>query len=194
MRAPRFLRRARANVRYRAGQFFRGLHARLSPSEIASVRSLLSPAELRLFLAMEPRDRRHSMDVLRWLEVTAGSDKPSEALRKAALLHDVGKGRMRVWDRVAYVLMEGVSPRLVDFLGSPERPEPGAGGGTRWRRALWRLRHHAELSARVLSEAGTDQQVVALVAAHIGDRPGAAAAASSIDPELARLVEADRVS
>lgn len=176
---PRLFRRTRARLRYRGGQFFHGFRARLVPSEIAVVRGLLSPAELRLFLAMDPRDRRHSVDLLRWLEVTAGSKRPSEALRRAALLHDVGKGRLWVWDRVAYVLLEAVSPRLADVLGAPE--------GARWRGALWRLRHHAELGARALAEVGTDPRVVALVAAHTDGF-------AREDPELARLIEADHAS
>lgn len=143
------------------------------------VRALLNPRELRLFLALEPRDRRHSYQVLRWLEVTSGPTPPSEVLRKAALLHDVGKGQLWVWDRAAYVLLEAVSPRLVDLLA--------AQAGARWRRALWQLRHHADLGARVLAEAGSEPRVVALVRAHT-DRAAAA------DPDLARLIEADRAS
>jgi putative nucleotidyltransferase with HDIG domain len=183
VRFPRPLRRATARLRYRARQFFRGFHARLSPVEIAVVRSLLSAPELRLFLALDPRDRRHSYDVLRWLEVTAGSRKPSGSLLKAALLHDVGKGRLGVWDRVAFVLLEHVSTRFVDILGSAK----GEPEGARWRHALWRLRHHAELGARVLSEVGTDPRVIELVARHTGRDAGS-------DAELAQLIEADRAS
>ena len=183
MRLPRELRRAGSRLRYRAGQFFRGFRARLSPVEIAVVRSLLNPPELRLFLGMEPRDRRHSYDVLRWLQVTAGSHKPSEQLLKAALLHDVGKGRLRVWDRVAFVLLEHISPRFVDVLGAAQdAPE-----GLRWRRALWRLRHHAELGARLLGGTNTEPRVIELVAGHTRLDAGG-------DNELARLIEADRAS
>lgn len=179
MRLPPPLRRVRARVRYRGGQFFRGFRTGFTTEELAAVRALLSPVELRLFLAMEPRDRRHSYDVLRWLEVTAGSQEPSDTLRKAALLHDVGKGRLGVWDRVAFVLVEAASPRLVDVLGAP--------GGSRWRTALWRLRHHARLGADALSQAGIDARVIELVASHTGASP-------SGDRELARLIEADRAS
>jgi putative nucleotidyltransferase with HDIG domain len=179
MRLPALLRRARVRVRYRGGQFFRGLRTRFSAQEMAAVRALLSPAELRIFLAMEPRDRRHSYDVLRWLEVTAGSQPPSDALRKAALLHDVGKGQLWVWDRVAFVLLEAASPRFGSGFGAPH--------GSRWRQALWRLRHHARLGADMLTEAGVDTRVIELVAGHTG-------AGAGTDRELARLIEADRAS
>ena len=150
---------------------------------MATIRTALAPAELRLFLAMEPRDRRHSYDVLRWLDVTSSSDQPSQALRKAALLHDVGKGHVWVWERVAFVVLEAASPRFVDVLGAPQGPG--------WRRALWRLRHHGELGARVLTEAGTDPRVIALIAWHTTERHPTD---RSTDPELARLIEADHAS
>lgn len=161
--------------RYRAAQFLGGLRTVLTPSEVALAHDVLRPPELLLFAAMEPRDRRHSMNVLQWL--LAGDPRTSAPLRTAALLHDLGKGRLWAIERVAFVLLEALDSKLVDALARAEGP--------RWRQGLWRLRHHAPEGACILEAVGTDPHVVALVAAHADSSP-------SDDLEHERLREADR--
>ncbi|MDP2328320.1 MAG: HD domain-containing protein [Dehalococcoidia bacterium] len=158
--------------RYRVYQFTRGLHPHLAPGEVAEVRGLLRPEEFRLFLHAEPRDRRHSLDLYRLLV----AEDASPAMLVAALVHDVGKGRVATWHRVAFVVLNGVSPRLVSAAAA----ESGAG----WRRALWRLQHHAALGAQALEAAGADVRVVELVRAHTGPPP-------ADDAEVARFIVAD---
>jgi hypothetical protein len=167
---------------YRAGQFARGLRGALTTQEITEVRRLLSRDELALFVAMERRDRRHSMDVLLALRARAASRGvvPGHELEAAALLHDVGKGDLLVWDRVAYVLLGRVSTRLLDRVAN-------ARGGAR-RRAAWRLHYHARLGADHLREAGSHPRIIDLVVRHT-DRP-----VESDDAELAWLVAADEIS
>jgi hypothetical protein len=157
--------------RYRAYQFFHGIRPHLAPAEIAEVRGILRPAEFRLVLLAEPRDRRHSMDLYRLLQ----REGASEAALRAALLHDVGKGRLAVWHRVAFVMLRAVAPGLLHRVASE-----GAG----WRGAFWRLEHHAALGAAMLAAAGCEPRVVELVRGHTGSPP-------ADDPELARFIEAD---
>ena len=166
------MRFALASVRYRVGQVLRGFRPALHAHEADEVRRLLSDGELQLFLPLDARDRRQAVDVMRWL---LQRTEPSTDLLAAALLHDVGKRGIRLRDRVAFVLLEAVSPRLVDRLGA-ERD-------ARWRRALWTLRHHARLGADLLAGAGTRPRVVALVADHTG--------AAGDDAELGWLIAAD---
>lgn len=158
--------------RYRVRQFTRGLRPHLAPGEIAEVRGLLRPEEFRLFLHAEPRDRRHSLDLYRLL----AAEGASPAMLVAALVHDVGKGRLATWHRVAFVVLNGVSPRLVGAAAA----ETGAG----WRRALWRLQHHAVLGAQALEAVAADARVVAIVRAHTGRPPAG-------DAEVARFIVAD---
>lgn len=166
-------------TRYRVGQVTRGFATGLSPAEVQLARSLLGASELRLFASMHPRDRRHSMDLLH--ELSRAGDRegePSRELRRAALLHDVGKGHLELWDRVGFVLLHAASPALTEALGDEL--------GMSWQRALWRLEHHAALGAERLVGAGSEDRVVELVRAHTSDLHEVGA-----DPELVRLIEAD---
>lgn len=165
--------------RYRVGQVLGGFRTAVDPEDARRIVALLSEAELQLFLSMRPRDRRHGAETLRHAERLSADQPaaPSRELLIAALLHDVGKGPLRVEDRVTYVLLRAISPRLVDRLARAE--------GLRWRGALWRLRYHAEVGAAQLSAIGSAPRVVELTALHHDDP------VPSDDAELAWLLEAD---
>ena len=135
------------------------------------MRALLREDARALFLGMDARDRRHSMDMLLWLRARGHA---STALEVATLLHDVGKGRLRLVERVAFVLLGA--------LGAARRDRwcvEGAG----FRGALWRLRHHARLGGERL--AGTSTERVRWLIAHHTD------ALPPDDEELRWLMAAD---
>jgi len=105
---------------------------------------MLPPDATRLFETMPVADRRHALDVCGRL-LAAGHDDPDVLC--AALLHDAAKGhRMRLWHRVAGVLLEAVAPRLLRRLASPD---PAS-----WRHPFHLYLHHAELSAEMALAAG----------------------------------------
>ena len=161
---------------YRAGQFFRGFTTAVDPHDARTVTALLSPEELQLFLAQRPRDRRHAVLTMHHLERIAAIDgaTPSDELRTAALLHDIGKGPLRVEDRILLVLLEAVSESLVDRLALEH--------GSRWR-----LRHHATLGAAQLTAAGSTPRVIELTSVHHLPAPEG-------DRELAWLLAADEAA
>lgn len=165
------LRRAR----YRVRQFTHGLRPFLAPREVEEARARLSAAEFVLFLAAEARDRRHSLDLFAALRATGAGE--SELV--AALVHDVGKGSLRTWHRIAFVLLNAAVPHLGRRLE--------AAHGAPWRQALWRLRHHARLGAERLEGAGSEARVIELVRRHTEEPP-------TDDPELARFIAFDNWS
>jgi len=140
---------------YRSRQFFRSVGASIEDSEKAEVARLLNEDQRRLFFSMTARDQRHSVDVLHMLLDQGHRD---EDLLSAALLHDVGKGRVRLWHRVAYVLIRAASPRLLRKLASS--------GDSSWRGALAAIANHADRGASLVSAAGASDRVVLLVRCH----------------------------
>jgi hypothetical protein len=144
-----------ARAAYRSRQFFGALRARLEDEERAEVAAHLTPAEQHLFYSMDLRDQRHALDVFRVLN--SGGQRDASLLA-AAFLHDVGKGPIRLWQRVAFVLLRAASPRLLRRLAS------GEGGG--WRGALARSLDHAERGAGLAEAAGSTAETVRLIRLH----------------------------
>jgi len=158
---------------HRSRQFFRSLGASISDDERQEVAQRLSEPLRRLFFAMTPRDQRHSVDVFHQL---LGQGQADPGLLIAALLHDCGKGRIRLWHRVAYVLVRAASPRLLDKMASGE--------SSGWRGALDAIRDHARRGAALVEAAGAPEDVVALVRHH-------EEAGKAPDPRVALLRAAD---
>jgi len=137
----------------RVGQFFGHLTARVSTDDEALARALLPERAWPLFDGMPVADRRHGLDVAARL-LAAGHD--DRDLLAAALLHDCAKGhRMRIWHRVGGVLLEAVSPRLLERLASPDAAS--------WRHPFHLYLHHAGLSADEAVAAGCSPRVAAFI-------------------------------
>lgn len=138
---------------HRVGQFFGHLTARVRPDEAELARRLLPGTAWPLFAAMPVADQRHGLDVASRL-LAAGHDDPD--LLAAALLHDAAKGdRLRLWHRVAGVLLEALTPRSLARLASPD---PGS-----WRHPFHLYLHHAGLSADAARAAGCSARTVAFI-------------------------------
>jgi hypothetical protein len=138
---------------HRVEQFFGHVRASVTPSETATARRLLPDAAWPLFAAMPVADRRHALDVVVRLLV-AGVDDPD--LLAAALLHDAAKGhRMRLWHRVAGVVLEALAPGRLRRLASPDPHS--------WRYPFHLYLHHANLSADAAAAAGCSTRTVAFI-------------------------------
>jgi hypothetical protein len=138
---------------HRVGQFIGHLTARVDPGEIERARQLLPDTAWALFAGMPTADRRHALDVAARL-AAAGQRDPD--LLAAALLHDAAKGhRMRLWHRVAGVLLEAVAPRALARLASPDQRS--------WRHPFHLYLHHAALSADAALAEGVSPRAAAFI-------------------------------
>jgi hypothetical protein len=152
---------------HRVGQFIGHLKARVGPDEEARAQRLLPEAAWPLFMGMPTADRRHALDVTGRL-LAAGQADPD--LLAAAMLHDVAKGeRMRLWHRVAGVLLQAVAPRALATLATPEERS--------WRYSFHLYLHHAALSAEAAGQAGCSERTTDFIrgSASPADAPLAAA-------------------
>jgi hypothetical protein len=133
-------------AKYRLWQFWHNLSpSNLEPSEEEEIVSILSADEMDLFSRQDLADMRHSFRVMRTIK-ESGND--SVDLLKAALLHDVGKTRVKIvwWDRPVVVLAEALIPTFA------ERWSNGSGKG--WSRPFVMKAKHAEWGADAASAAG----------------------------------------
>ncbi|HET6381419.1 MAG TPA: hypothetical protein VFH63_10390 [candidate division Zixibacteria bacterium] len=152
---------------HRVEQFLTHVTARVAADEEALARQVLPRPAWRLFAAMPVADRRHALDVVRRL-MAAGWDDPE--LLAAALLHDAAKGRrMRLWHRVAGVLLQALAPALLRRLASPDPRS--------WRHPFHLHLHHAELSAEAALAAGCSPRTAAFIRGTSGEADAQQAAA-----------------
>ena len=138
---------------HRVGQFIGHLTARVDPGEIERARPLLPDTAWALFSGMPTADRRHALDVAARL-AAAGQRDPD--LVTAALLHDNAKGhRMRLWHRVAGVLLDALAPKALARLASSEAQS--------WRYPFHLYLHHAALSADAALVAGCSPRAATFI-------------------------------
>jgi putative nucleotidyltransferase with HDIG domain len=167
---------------YRVRQFVQAAGAWMRPEDAEEVRRYLSPAAAELYQAMPRYDQQHALHVLRTLQ---GKGHTDPDLLAAALLHDVGKtvhqtGALRLWHRVAVVLMRALRPGLLEQIG---KDRPGS-----WRQPFHVQQHHAAMGAELARAAGCSERTVELILHH-EDR-----SSQERDPLLAVLRAADDVN
>lgn len=149
------------SLTYRTRQFALALTARVRPADEAFVRAWLPTLALQaLFFSMGPAMQAHHIAVAR--DLLAGGERDPD-LVAAALLHDVGKGRLSVSYRVALVVLKQAAPGLLRrWAARPYRD---------WRGPLYQAWHHPRLGAERAAAAGASARTVDWIARHQGD-PG----------------------
>jgi putative nucleotidyltransferase with HDIG domain len=158
---------------YRTRQLLTALRGRVSDSEMAEARSVLGPASYTLFAAMPRQYRRHGLTVYRRVRENGCNDT---IVWRAALLHDCGKHDpaagtyVTVVHRVLVVLLENLplGNKLARALALRGKRNPGD-----WLFYPFYLsRNHPRLGAELAAQAGAPPEVVRLIAAHHGHKPG----------------------
>jgi HD domain len=141
-----------ARASHRARQFFGALRPRVAPEQRADAYRYLDGPQRAVFESMMLRDQQHGIDVYRRVAAAAPDDR---ALLAAALLHDCGKGRVALWQRVAHVLLGATAPSLRARIASQR--------GAAWRQAFWRLLHHPELGADMVAQTAADPDTIRMI-------------------------------
>jgi len=144
-------------IAYRVKQFASALVGSFQPVDVNVLQRYLPSAEAELFLRQDAALQQHSLRVLRILESQGCRDV---VLLEAALLHDVGKsgGRIRLWHRVAKVLLDAVSSALSERLGSDDADS--------WRHPFYVQAYHPALGAEMIRAIGGDSAIAELIADH----------------------------
>ncbi|MDO4262743.1 MAG: HD domain-containing protein [Deinococcus sp.] len=134
---PEKLRRLRRSLR----------ESQAAPDDLWAL-ARLTPAEGRVYLRMDARDREHAVRVAQALAASHSGASPE--LLAAALLHDCGKlvHPYRVWERVGAGLLPHPLARRLAWMPAQVRA------------------HHAQWGAALVARAGGRVRVAALVAAH----------------------------
>ena len=147
-------------VGHRIRQFFGALRPHVDAEDRADAYRYLTPAEQAVFESMMLRDQEHGIIVFE--RVRDATSAPDPQLFAAALLHDCGKGRVGLWQRVVYVL-----------AGAPLRARLASEHGAAWRQGFWRLLHHPRLGADAVAATGADPAVVRMIREQDSPEPDA---------------------
>ncbi len=141
--------------RYRVWQAVAGLRPHISAADRREVQAWLNEQQMALWEQQAPRDKAHTLRVLRLLRAWGYRARP---LMQAALLHDVGKtaGNPRLWHRTIWVLMGTLAPRCRRILVSDKG----------WRRPFWALAEHPRLGAEMARAVGCDEDAIWLITHH----------------------------
>jgi hypothetical protein len=165
---------------YRIHQFKQALLPASQPVTTDQVRLHLTPPQLALFRQLQPSEQWHAFAVLQKLKE---SRQNNSDLLTAALLHDIGKilYPLKVWERVVIVVMNRVSPALVQRWGQ-ESPQGLS-------KPFVVACHHAEWGADLAARAGASKLTVDLIGRH--EEPVAENGTSRRDRFLRLLQQAD---
>lgn len=150
----------------RVKQVWAALVARLTPADELYIAEHLNSREQQLFWQMALVDQFHALQVARtamdFADRTPGVDR--ELLRKAALLHDVGKirGDISTMDKIITVLVHAVSPRAGRIIARPGKGNKIAN----LRHAFYIYGHHARRGAKLAANAGVETSVVTWIRRH----------------------------
>jgi hypothetical protein len=163
---------------HRVRQTFAALTVRPDTQCAELVEKVLSPNQAAAFRELAAHDQAH---LCRVAQQIGGTSNRNTELIVAALLHDIGKvsdrGRVRLPDRIAKVLLANYAPNLLARLAI--RPANRALEG------LSLAVHHAALGAERAAKLGCSPRTCWLIAHH--DDAG-----SFSDQDLCLLVAADR--
>lgn len=142
-------------------QFRQALFPHIETSELQWLQETLPPPAYALFLKQARAEQRHALDVAQSIAQSHHNISPSlfNSLIQAALLHDCGKSqvRIRLWHRVASVLLQKLSPALCHKIEQ---------GDSIFALPLRITSQHPKWGKLLARQAGLNEQVCTLIGEH----------------------------
>lgn len=153
-------------AKYRLTQGIRALTAFRHTPDVQMAARFLSVPQLTLFRSLPQMEQVHALNVLRdaLTQPLPDDSRAVDDLAVAALLHDCGKARYRVyvWQKTLPVLIQKAVPRLYRWLATRDP-----------RNLLYRgfavKAHHPAWGAQMAAEAGVSTRAQWLIAHHQDD-------------------------
>jgi hypothetical protein len=169
---------------YRIQQFFRALNVSTSKIDFQGLDSILSSDQIELFQQMHPFDQEHCYRVYERL-IRDGNDHPD--LLVAALLHDVGKSKVRIWIWERVIIVIG-NPFIKSFWVRFNKNHKCS-----WFSKLFMVSEfHPDWGAEKAEEAGASPLVVDLIRRHQNQIP---VSTVCIEDKLLNILQfADRIN
>lgn len=124
----------------RINQFIRAFFAKVSEEDKKYVKKYLTEAGQELFFQMAIFDEAHAIAVAKTIEkFNCQGDK--DFLIRIALLHDVGRRNVKIFDKVFAVIANAVSKKFAMFL-------------SKYFHSLYIYYNHPQIGAKLLLSAG----------------------------------------
>lgn len=144
---------------YRVKQFLRHVTSNFTVKDRQFVASILNHAEIERFDRLPIFEKRHAVDVAKYLMRLEKDLSPEEwrVLRKAALLHDIGKVTLPLnpIEKSIFVILRVLFPTLVLKMAHSGRfPKSRV------------FLYHNLTGAELLKSTGTEKEVIDLVATY----------------------------
>jgi putative nucleotidyltransferase with HDIG domain len=170
---------------YRVRQFFAGMFAVYTRSDLAFAQSYLNIQEMALFNQLPGFEKKHAVWVAkRMLNAVHGEPHFDERrIAKIGLLHDIGKvvERNSTLTKSWLVIIRFLFPAYYDHLAERGREDPRF-------RCYYIHKHHGAVGADLLAKIGAPESITVILKNH---DPRAAEERGDFPPELQILRDAD---
>lgn len=140
---------------YRVKQFYWAVNSKIDKKDLNFLHNNLNKEELKLFYKLSIQDQKHSLRVAYDVESVCKSNKlDSKILKKAALLHDIGKcdGKLNIIDKSLIVLADNLTKGSIKKFSNIKK--------------ISVYYNHGKIGREILNNYNYDQRLLYLIENH----------------------------